>query len=288
LNLPKCIILNIVNLDLVKGVFNLFFGKENDTDTDYSFAFHEKFLESKEKRKNLIKFLITDLKIDVNPENVIKLRKKDFIIRNNNLYRKDIISVDNSDKLLLLLNNSKSPRLIGLQNIGATCYMNATLQCLVNINEFTKYLLNKDNFSFIIENIEKCELLSSYCQLLLKLCCDEKVVNYYAPTKFKNILSLKNPLFEGIQANDSKDLIYFLLEHMNFELNTINLKINQNLQKMNSDTIINEMNQSDKIFMINSFISEYSSENNNIIPKLFYSLIENESVCNGCKIHKYN
>ena len=125
LNLPKFINLNKESPDLVKDVINFFFGNENDT--DYSFVFHEKYLESKEKRNNLIKFLTNDLKIDVNPENVIKLRKKDFIIRNNNLCRKDIVSVDNSDKLLLLLNNSNSPRLIGLQNIGATCYMNATL-----------------------------------------------------------------------------------------------------------------------------------------------------------------
>lgn len=57
---------------------------------------------------------------------------------------------------------------------------------------------------------------------------------------------------------------------------------------MNNNEIINEMNQTDKLFMINNFIKEYSAENNNIIPKLFYSLIENESVCNGCNIHKYN
>ena len=271
--------------DFIEGIIDIFTNKE---EPDYCFVFESTYLDSETKRENLIKELTTNLRMDVNQVNKIKLWKKEFNIMNNNLNQKDITYVDNSDKLILLLNNSQSPRLIGLENFEETCYMNETLQCLVNIKEFTKYLLTKDNFSYIIKNIEKCELLSSYCQLLVKLCCDEDVVNYYAPKKFKNILSLKNPLFEGIQANDSKDLIYFLLEHMNFELNTINLKINQNLQKMNSDTIINEMNQSDKIFMISSFISEYSSENNNIIPKLFYSLIENESVCNGCKIHKYN
>ena len=38
--------------------------------------------------------------------------------------------------------NSKIPNTVGLQNIGATCYMNATLQALSNTDKFTEYFLN--------------------------------------------------------------------------------------------------------------------------------------------------
>ena len=37
--------------------------------------------------------------------------------------------------------------LIGLSNIGATCYMNATLQALSNTKDFTKYFLNDYNYN---------------------------------------------------------------------------------------------------------------------------------------------
>jgi len=37
-----------------------------------------------------------------------------------------------------------------------------------------------------------------------------------------------NSLFEGVQANDSKDLINFLLEQLQTELNIISEKINNN------------------------------------------------------------
>ena len=99
--------------------------------------------------------------------------------------------------------------------------MNSTIQCLVNINELTNYLLEFGNYSNIINNSGKCELLSCYCFLLEKLCCDKNIKDYYSPNDFKDVISRKNPLFKGINANDSKDLIYFLIEQMNYELNEI-------------------------------------------------------------------
>ena len=41
--------------------------------------------------------------------------------------------------------NSIPPCRAGLDNIGATCYMNATLQCLFNIPELQKYFLYDNN-----------------------------------------------------------------------------------------------------------------------------------------------
>ena len=41
---------------------------------------------------------------------------------------------------------SKRPSFRGLENVGATCYMNATLQCLANIKPITDYLLNVNKY----------------------------------------------------------------------------------------------------------------------------------------------
>ena len=49
------------------------------------------------------------------------------------------------------IHNKSIPGLIGLLNIGATCYMNATLQCFSNIGRLRAYLLNKE----IYKNLEK-------------------------------------------------------------------------------------------------------------------------------------
>ena len=264
---------------------------KNDKDPekiDYFYAFKQTFLKTKENREQLINDLNNKLKIATKIMEPFNFAKGVIMVTNNNLFKQDISKINNLDYLIRSLKNLDSHRLIGLQNIGATCYMNATIQCLVNIKELTNYLLNANNFSEILKNIKICELLGSYCQLLQKLCCDQYVINSYPPDDFKNILSIKNPLFEGIQANDSKDLIYFLLEDFNKELNNLNLKINKNLIQNSNDDWIDDSKQSNRELMFETFIKTYSSENNNIIPKLFFSLIENETICNGCNTRKYN
>ena len=264
---------------------------KNDKDPekiDYFYAFKQTFLKTKENREKLINDLNNKLKIATKIMEPFNFAKGVIMVTNNNLFKQDISKINNLDYLIRSLKNLDSHRLIGLQNIGATCYMNATIQCLVNIKELTNYLLNANNFSEILKNIKICELLGSYCQLLQKLCCDQYVINSYPPDDFKNILSIKNPLFEGIQANDSKDLIYFLLEDFNKELNNLNLKINKNLIQNSNDDWIDDSKQSNRELMFETFIKTYSSENNNIIPKLFFSLIENETICNGCNTRKYN
>ena len=276
------------NIDIVEEIFTI---RKEKNNIDYIHIFKEKYLKDENRINSLIEMLTNELKMDISliKEYNFKISKKKqftIMITNNNLFQKqNIIENINLNQYLTSLNLSNTPRLIGLENIGATCYMNATLQCMVNIKEFTNYLLNKNNLTHILDNINNCELLGSYCKLLEKLCCDKSVINYYAPKNFKNILSLKNALFQGIQANDSKDLIYFLLEHFNEELNIINLKINPVLQK--DENLIDDMSQMNKYLVFSNFINEYSSQNNNIIPKLFFSLTENESFCIGCQSRKY-
>ena len=296
-NTMKIIYKNLVQSNLELFQFNLLFKEEKKINDNlvyiaYSHGYYlnplekpsnyndfRNYIKEKKNRKKLISFLSN--KID---EEYIYIKEYKCTVTNLIAYKRHLSNIKNKEPEISL-NNSNNHRLIGLQNIGATCYMNATLQCFVNLKQFTNYLLNKNNFFYIHKKIDICEVLGTYCRLLQKLCCDKNVINYYAPEEFKNIISLKNPLFEGIKANDSKDLIYFLLEQMNYELNQAKLKINPNLQKKENQLLTDQTN---KNIELSNFIQEYSCDNNNIIPKLFFSLIENESLCLGCNIHKYN
>ena len=60
-----------------------------------------------------------------------------------------------------------SKPLVGLDNIGATCYMNATLQCLSDIKKFVDYFKYNPHLIQIVKNDTKKEKLCSAFKLVI-------------------------------------------------------------------------------------------------------------------------
>ena len=170
---------------------------------------------------------------------------------------------------------SKKPILVGLNNIGATCYMNATLQCLSNTKKLTEYFLKtyKDNSNNVMAN--------EYHKVLSNLWRRENHNKAYSPNSFKETLSQENPLFAGIQANDSKDLINFLIERFHQELNIIKKNPNNNITMTQED-------QTNEQMMLQLFLNEFAQNFNSPISNLFYGILETKSQCQGCKVIKFN
>ena len=168
--------------------------------------------------------------------------------------------------------------LIGLNNIGATCYMNSTLQCLSNTDQLTYYFLNE--FTYEPNNNEKI-MSNAYYNLIVNLWDKNNNNKSFSPDDFKEKLSQENPLFKGIAANDSKDLIQFLIERFHRELNVINHDNN-----FNNDYTQNDQLNEQK--MKELFMNEFSTNYNSIISDLFYGILEIKSQCQVCKYLKYN
>jgi len=174
----------------------------------------------------------------------------------------------------------KVPILVGLNNIGATCYMNATLQCLSNTDELNKYFLNKFKYD---SNDNNKIISNAYHNVIKNLWNRDNNNKSFSPNEFKEKLSQENPLFAGVTANDSKDLINFLLERFHNELN-IKKDNNQNY-------ISNEFNNTDQLNeqrMLNLFANEFKMKYNSIISNLFYGTLETKAQCQICKQIKYN
>ena len=203
-------------------------------------------------------------------------------IKNENLILKYQSSIPVPKKFINFQNISKF-RKIGLENVGATCYMNATLQCFMNINSLTNYLLTQSIYEQIEGSGDLMDLSKAYCHLLEKVWLDETINNYYAPREFKEVISAKNPLFQGINANDSKDLINFLLEVMNFELSRLNKQ--ENTYYKNGTSWIDP---SDMLATLEYFRVGFAKNNNSIISNNFFFIIQTNTTCNGCNSLKYN
>ena len=181
----------------------------------------------------------------------------------------------------LTISSFKNPPLIGLVNVGATCYMNATLQCFSNIDLLTDFILiNKD----ILKNQNKYDLGSEYSKVIVNL-WNKKIdpkKKFYEPNDFKKKIGEKNPLFSGIAANDSKDLIMFILEELHKELNR---RKTDNSNDTSQNSFSGEIQlQTDEKEEYSKFSKDYYSKNESIIQKLFYGEQESYSLCHNCKI----
>ena len=89
--------------------------------------------------------------------------------------------------------------------------------------------------------------------------------------KFKEKISRMNPLFQGVQANDSKDLVNFIVMQLHEELN-LGTKINNN----------QDIQQNDEYSIYKNFKETYYSENKSIISDLFYLTNGTVYQCTGC------
>jgi len=167
----------------------------------------------------------------------------------------------------------------GLQNVGATCYMNATLQCLYHVKQLSEALVNDNKID------EKLELTYSFKKLIEELAFinikkfkidrrDNHVTgenkNFIKPENFKEVLSKKNPLFKGIKANDSKDLIMYLLEQMDKELTLRN----NNSEKMEMFVGTDESELEKE---------KFKEFHNSIFCDLFYGFQRSDMICYSCK-----
>ena len=110
--------------------------------------------------------------------------------------------------------------LVGLINLGNTCYMNSALQCLSNCEYLTKYFLSgyyKRELNITSKYGSGGEIAEKYAELLIKLWKENK--DYINPLEFFKTFVTHVKLFANNSLHDSHEMLIYLLEKLHEDLN---------------------------------------------------------------------
>ena len=202
-------------------------------------------------------------------------KNKDDFNNNHIEEKKDFENFNEFNEIKLQETNK-----IGLQNIGSTCYMNATLQCFCHIGSFISYFKKLP-----LNNCSQDSLTISFKNLIDHIWSEDLTPNksennYYIPTDFRTKIAKKSELFQNNVANDAKDLVNFIIITLHEELN--------NAMNKNNYQNVMMINQYNKQLVYNNFIKEFNQNNNSIISKIFYAMNLSETQCSFCRNILYN
>ncbi|KAG6693863.1 ubiquitin carboxyl-terminal hydrolase 8-like isoform X1 [Carya illinoinensis] len=114
--------------------------------------------------------------------------------------------------------------LTGLQNLGNTCFMNSSIQCLVHTTKLVDYFLGDYQKEINYDNPlgMKGELALAFGDLLRRLWAPG--VRPVAPRLFKTKLADFAPQFSGYNQHDSQEFLAFLLDGLHEDLNRVKCK----------------------------------------------------------------
>ncbi|CAH2057210.1 unnamed protein product, partial [Iphiclides podalirius] len=107
--------------------------------------------------------------------------------------------------------------LVGLQNMGNTCYMNAALQALSNTQPFTSYFLECAAAVAVLAGDKKPGLSRAY-QKLIKEMWSKKTRGYLVPSGILYGIRNVYPMFRGYHQHDTQEFLRCFMDQLHEEL----------------------------------------------------------------------
>ena len=179
----------------------------------------------------------------------------------------------------------EKPTLIGLNNIGATCYRNSVLQCLSQTKGLTNYFLNPKNYNRIMNpnsyEQNQINLCPIYYNLIKNLWNKNTTIKSFSPDEFMKSIDKMTAKGQAKfvlgKAGDAKDFVLYLLETMHKELKQ---PLKNKFWKIEPKD--QQLNQYDKHNTLIHFLDDFQNETS-IMSDLFFGIDETTMVCQYCK-----
>ncbi|XP_061596325.1 ubiquitin carboxyl-terminal hydrolase 2-like isoform X2 [Cololabis saira] len=127
----------------------------------------------------------------------------------------------------LIINQAKnkSPQgLVGLRNLGNTCFMNSILQCLSNTLELRDYCLRNIHRSDLNNNSRtNVALMEEFAKLTQSLWTSVNI-EAISPSDFRSQIQRFAPKFVGCNQQDAQEFLRFLLDGLHNEVNRVTMR----------------------------------------------------------------
>ncbi|CAM4537430.1 unnamed protein product [Leuciscus chuanchicus] len=128
----------------------------------------------------------------------------------------------------LLINQAKNSKnaqgLVGLRNLGNTCFMNSILQCLSNTHDLRDYCLSNSHRTDLNNNCRaKAALMEEFAKLTQTLWTSASS-EAISPSDFKMQIQKYAPRFVGYNQQDAQEFLRFLLDGLHNEVNRVIVK----------------------------------------------------------------
>ncbi|XP_034023655.1 ubiquitin carboxyl-terminal hydrolase 2a isoform X1 [Thalassophryne amazonica] len=121
--------------------------------------------------------------------------------------------------------NSKSAQgLVGLKNLGNTCFMNSILQCLSNTHSLRDYCLHNSHRRDLNNNSRTNTALMEEFAKLMQTIWTSSSNEAVSPSEFKTQIQRYAPRFVGYNQQDAQEFLRFLLDGLHNEVNRVTVR----------------------------------------------------------------
>ncbi|XP_051534822.1 ubiquitin carboxyl-terminal hydrolase 2a isoform X2 [Myxocyprinus asiaticus] len=122
------------------------------------------------------------------------------------------------------LNSKSAQGLVGLRNLGNTCFMNSILQCLSNTPSLRDYCLHNSHRRDLNNNNRTNTALMEEFSKLIQTMWTSSNSEAVSPSEFKTQIQRYAPRFVGYNQQDAQEFLRFLLDGLHNEVNRVTVR----------------------------------------------------------------